>query len=164
VENNRVGFQCAGLERLLRRVPIEVILISSPMKFLICLLTSLVFAAHALLGCGAHRSCELGTAILAGSGAVDEERHCAAHDCGNGETPCDGDREPSETCSHSACSYVKAESQRVDAADDVAAFCATPAPVDLQHFAATSAAVLEPVCRVDLSSTQLYVWHCALII
>jgi hypothetical protein len=125
-------------------------------------MTSLVFAAHALLGCGAHRTCEHRTAILSDAAATHMEHDCDAHHAGHDDVPCDDER--SGSCSHSVCSYVKAEAQRIDLSNDLLALSSALAPVELGPGNATAAAVLEPVCRFDLSSTQLYVWHCALII
>jgi hypothetical protein len=134
------------------------------MQSLVCLLTSLVFAAHAVLGCGAHRTCEHGTATWADATARHAEHACVAHHNGHDATPCDNHQHSSEPCSHSVCSFVKAETQRVDVSSDVIALWAASAPAELGLGDAGSAAVFEPICRADLSSTQLYVWHCALII
>jgi hypothetical protein len=135
-----------------------------PMQSIVCLLTSLLFAAHALLGCGAHRACEHGTAIWAGSATAHAEHECVAHHDGHDGAPSDKDHDSSEPCSHSVCSFVKAETQRVDKSNDVVTSWVLSAPVELGQGDAASLAVFEPVCRTDLSSTQLYVWHCALII
>jgi hypothetical protein len=133
------------------------------MQTFVCVLTSLVFAAHALLGCGAHRTCEHRTAILADSAVRHAEHACRAHHEEHDEAPCDGDHESPDPCSHSVCSYVKAETQRVDLLNDTLALRAALTPVELQDDAA-AAAVFQPVCLADISSTHLYVWHCALII
>jgi hypothetical protein len=54
--------------------------------------------------------------------------------------------------------------QQVDVSSHMVALWAGLLPVDACHGKATTAAVSEPVCWADLSSAQLYVWHCALII
>jgi hypothetical protein len=58
---------------------------------------------------------------------------------------------------------VKAETQQIDLSDAIVAFSAALSPVDAGQGNAMTGAV-QPVCRADLSSTQVYVWHCALII
>jgi hypothetical protein len=134
------------------------------MQNVVCLVTSLVFAAHALLGCGAHRTCEHRTAVL------DEQVHshaaheCAIHHGGHSDAPADDEHHSPEPCSHTVCSYVKVETQQADLSHDVRLAWIALAPVDASAVEAVGAAVGEPVCRADLSSTQLYVWHCALII
>jgi hypothetical protein len=134
------------------------------MRTLVCLLTSLVFAVHALVGCGAHRSCEHRTAILSGHQVAHESHDCVAHHHGDREAPEDGEHDSSAPCSHSVCSYVKAETQQVDLSNAFVAFWTAMGPIEVGPSGAMSAAIVQPVCRGDLSSTQLYVWHCALII
>ena len=128
------------------------------------LLTSLVFAAHAMLGCGAHRTCDHSSAIVNCAPSSHAVQECVAHQSGHGEKPSHHGHEPSAPGSHSVCSYVKAETQRIDLSNDVAALFAAIAPVDPIHDGIFTHAVGAPICRADLSSTQLYVWHCALII
>jgi hypothetical protein len=59
---------------------------------------------------------------------------------------------------------VKADTQRIDVSQTftalLPALATTESPLNLPH---SSAAELL-LCRADLSSTQLSVWHCALII
>jgi hypothetical protein len=146
------------------RTRIHELFVSSPMQVFLCVLTSLVFASHALLGCGVHRTCEHRTAILADSAATNAKHHCDTHHDGHEEEPGDPQRESSEPCSHSACSYVKGETQRIDSSKDVVALWAAMAPIASNQADAVTASVRQPVCQADFSSTQLYVWHCALII
>jgi hypothetical protein len=54
--------------------------------------------------------------------------------------------------------------QQVDLSNAVVTFGVALAPIDLGSGDAMTASVSESVCRADISSTQLFVWHCALII
>jgi hypothetical protein len=65
---------------------------------------------------------------------------------------------------HSDCSYVKADTQQVDLSADMALLIGTIVAVDPHHEGSFAAAIRDPICRADLTSTQLFVWHCALII
>jgi len=134
------------------------------MQLFLHVLTSLVFVTHALLGCGAHRACEHSTTVNSTVAAHHAEHQCAAHHADLGDEPGQHEGEPSPPCPHSDCSFVKAETQRVDLSHDVTAWIAAIALVGSVHDGGLADAVYEPICRVDLSSTQLYVWHCALII
>jgi hypothetical protein len=133
------------------------------MQSFVCLLTSLVLAAHAVLGCGAHRPCEHRAAILADGTAAHAGHECAAHH-GHSDLPCEKERDSSEPCSHSVCSFVKAETQRVDLSNDAVTSWAGSASLALSQSGTLTAAIREPVFRADITSTHLYVWHCALII
>lgn len=134
------------------------------MQRIVYLLTSLVFAAHALLGCAAHRTCGHRTAVFTGQPENHADRDCAAHYASHGNEPGEDRHQSPETCWHSACSYVKAETPRVDVSANWAASWAVLGPVEKGQADAWAADVGEPVHRVDFSSAQLYVWHCALII
>jgi hypothetical protein len=134
------------------------------MRTLICLLTILAFAAHASLGCGAHRTCEHSTTVASEAHTCHKHSHSvAAHHRDHNATADHEEGEPCDPCSHSDCSYVKAETQQVDAASPLASSFAL-LPVSLTEVSESTNRFDEPVCQADLSSTQLYVWHCALII
>jgi hypothetical protein len=96
-------------------------------------------------------------------------RHHAAHECDSHSCHDEGqpgheEHEPSPPCQHSICSFVKAEIQRIDFSNDVVAWFPPAAALDSIQNGHVAATFGEPICRADLSSTQLYVWHCALII
>jgi hypothetical protein len=134
------------------------------MQNVLCLLTSLVFAVHALLGCAAHRSCGHRAAILPRDHEECGVHACVTHHEGHDSQPADDEHDSPAPCSHSVCSYVKAETQQVDLRNAIVAFWAVLRPIDLGPSGAVTAAVSEPICQADISSTQLFVWHCALII
>jgi hypothetical protein len=93
----------------------------------------------------------------------DHSHGVTAHHHDHDAVPDHDSDEPCEPCSQSDCNYVKAETQQVDSASHVAISFAL-LPVSRTEISESRGRVVEPVCRADLSSTQLYVWHCALII
>jgi hypothetical protein len=134
------------------------------MRTFICLLTSFVFAVHASLGCGAHRTCEHSTTVASGARTCHQHAHGATADRHDRSTaPEHGGEEPCDPGSHSDCSYVKAELQQVDAASHLA-FSFALLPLVAAEVGESPNCFGVPVCQADLSSTHLYVWHCALII
>jgi hypothetical protein len=134
------------------------------MRTFICLLTTFVFAFHASLGCGAHRACGNST-VMFGNAEVGHNhvRDITGHHHDHNGTADHEDNQPCEPCSNSDCSYVKAETQQVDAAGHLTLGTAllTFSPIETSE---PPSRYSEPLCKADLSSTQLYVWHCALII
>jgi hypothetical protein len=134
------------------------------MQFSVSLLTSLMFAAHALLGCVAHRTCEHRSAIVSCTATSHAGHACTAHHDGHDGEPAEHEGGSSESCLHSDCSYVKADTQQVDLSADMALLIGTIVAVDPHHEGSFAAAIRDPICRADLTSTQLFVWHCALII
>jgi hypothetical protein len=124
-------------------------------------LTSLVFAAHAVLGCGVHHACHEACA-----GAVAAGHSCShhGHDEGPDAPPGEGEHSPGRPCQHLACSFVKADTVRVDQGEHVSWDATT------LLFSARAEAAQRPgtagksICAADLSSAQVYVWHCALLI
>jgi hypothetical protein len=134
------------------------------MERLIQIVTSVVFAAHALLGCGVHFTCRHNPAVEVCAADHHHAHDCASHDEGSpyesGE-----DESPQAPCQHVSCSFVKAESVRLDYGGQlVNLLAATPTllePVMLPHVYRTAN---EPLCAADLTSTPLFVWHCALVI
>jgi hypothetical protein len=124
------------------------------------LLTSLVFAAHALLGCGVHHVWQQAPPIAVAAG-----HSCSHHDHNKGpEAPAGGERSPGPPCQHLACSFVKADTVRVDQGEDeswalASLLCPARAGAAQQLRSAANT-----ICAADLSSAQVYVWHCALLI
>jgi hypothetical protein len=129
-----------------------------------CLLASLVFAVHAVLGCGFHNACQHGFAVVSRTAADHVEHACAAHDHGDSHEPADDDQKPADPCQHVACSFVKAETPRIDLTHANVAWLTAMLPVTQSHRGQIASATCEPICKADLSSAQLYVWHCALLI
>ncbi len=133
------------------------------MQFSLQLFASGVFAVHAVLGCGVHHACQHGVAAGRCTAQRHAEHHCDHHS-GDREQPAGGEHAPADPCQHAVCSYVKAETQRVDLADGDAASFTTMSPVNATPAAQAASAISESLCKADLSSTHLYVLHCALII
>jgi hypothetical protein len=134
------------------------------MERLIQIVTSVVFAAHALLGCGVHYTCRHNPAVEVCSTTHDHSHDCASHHEGESQESGD-DQSPSEPCQHVSCSFVKAETVRVDQSAGHVEWVVPVAPsIELtatsQRFLTTN----EPLCAVELTSTPLFVWHCALVI
>jgi hypothetical protein len=59
---------------------------------------------------------------------------------------------------------VKADTQRLDVSNAMTALLPALVATNSRTDAPGTSAVETPLCQADLSSTQLYVWHCALII
>lgn len=133
------------------------------MRIACSLLVGLVFAAHALVGCGVHHLCQHGVSILHCTASDEAEHACHSHGCHHDSEPTDDGDEPSPPCNHSICSFVKAETSRVDFSDFVVpCFMAATAVESIDN--GPEALACEPICRDHLVATHLYVWHCALII
>jgi hypothetical protein len=133
-----------------------------PMQLIVSSLTCLFFIAHAALGCIAHRTCEHHSTI-AHAVAEHADHDCTAHHDHHDSESADDDHSP-DNCSHSDCSYVKADTQRLDVANAMTALLPALVATDSLFNASSTSATETPLCRADLSPTQLYVWHCALII
>jgi hypothetical protein len=134
------------------------------MDRLIQIVTSFVFAAHALLGCGVHFSCRHNPAVEICSSDHDHAHGCASHD--EGEPYESGEEEsPEAPCQHVSCSFVKAESVRLDqGGQPIEWLAATAALLEPAMSPQVSLSASEPLCAADLTSTPLFVWHCALVI
>jgi hypothetical protein len=132
------------------------------MQLIVSSLTCLLFAAHAVLGCIAHRTCEHHSTI-AHTAADHAEHDCTAHHEHHDCDPADRDHS-ADNCSHSDCSYVKADTQRLDISNATTALLPALVTTNSLTDGLGTSAVETLLCRADLSSTQLYVWHCALII
>jgi hypothetical protein len=135
------------------------------------IITSAIFALHALLGCAMHHSCQHGVAVARCEvGKKHQAHHCTcrhhavAHDDDGASEPCHDDHAPADPCKYTSCSYVKAETQRVNLADHQVAAVLPAATIVALHSSPIASAVCVPVSRADLSATEIYVWHCALII
>jgi hypothetical protein len=131
---------------------------------LIQFVTSVVFAAHALLGCGVHYTCRHNPAVAVCSTADHHSHDCASHHEDDSQESSD-DPAPAAPCQHVSCSFVKAETVRVEQGMGHVEWIVQVAPsIELT---ATSQRILvanEPLCAADLTSTPLFVWHCALVI
>jgi hypothetical protein len=134
------------------------------MERLIQIVTSVVFSAHALLGCGVHYACRHNPAREVCSTTHHHSHECASHDEGDSQEPLD-DHTPAVPCQHVACSFVKAESVRLEL-DRGHGECLAAAAIVVEPAAAPQVFMTthKPLCAVDLTSTPLFVWHCALII
>jgi hypothetical protein len=134
------------------------------MERLIQIVTSVVFAAHALLGCGVHYSCRHNPAREICSATQHVHHDCGGHHEGQSHESSD-EGLPEAPCQHVSCSFVKAETVRVDQGVGHVEWIAAAAM--LVEPAATPQVFLtanEPLCAADLTSTPLFVWHCALVI
>jgi hypothetical protein len=63
-----------------------------------------------------------------------------------------------------ACSFVKADTVRIEHGERNASPIASPLCLRHMEAAQVGRAECEPICVANLSSTHLYVWHCALLI
>ncbi len=131
------------------------------MPAVVFLLTSLVFAVHALLGCGIHHACEYGAEVVAAASGCEKHGHSHEH-CHHGGHP-PHEHEPCEPCAHASCSYVKAETQQVSSLVQMTYVFMLPA-VEPYVVSLRAGSVRAPEMRGDCYATELYVWHCALII
>jgi hypothetical protein len=130
------------------------------MRYTICLLTNLMFAAHCFLGCCAHHvhahegSCQL---VL-----------CGEHDdCGHDHhaapgTPADHDC-PSKPCHGGCCIYVKSEMTNADRGMQLISGMAQAAD-SLYHPAIEEAQANVVEASPPLISQHLYVLNCALLL
>jgi hypothetical protein len=124
----------------------------------------LVFAAHAVLGCGVHHVCLHGSTIAEG---IDHQ--CSHHDavpgpCGQSQAPADDGPCPLDRCQHMSCSFVKADTVRIDHGERSGSLVGAPLQAVYTFAAQRRLADCEPACPAILSAAQLYVWHCALLI
>ncbi|MEX0612098.1 MAG: hypothetical protein WD229_08250 [Pirellulales bacterium] len=128
------------------------------------LLTSVIFAAHALLGCGVHHICQHGSVV------VESAAHqCSHHDGpashrGDSHAPADNHQCPMQQCQHMACSFVKTDTVRIDHGERTISLVASLHCTAQTDAAQTHHAACDPICKANFSSVQLYVWHCALLI
>jgi hypothetical protein len=128
------------------------------------ILMSVVFAVHALLGCSAHCACPHNPVLHIVGTLCQTEHDVGKHGEGESHEPCDHDS-PDCDCQHVSCSYVKADTVRfVQGGGHVARVTLTPVLVGTsqssQHFVRDSG----QLAAANLSSTPVYVWHCALVI
>jgi hypothetical protein len=101
------------------------------MKRFQSVLASLMFAAHALVGCGAHQACQYSaTSQHDDEHTPGEHAHhdCGAHD-GESSTPCDHESSPA-ACDHEDCSYLKVNSSQADVNADLFSLAAFSVSVD----------------------------------
>lgn len=130
------------------------------MQFFVCLLTSLVFAVHVIVGCTCgHRTKWLGD--LAAPQA-DYARDGRYGDPGGGDRR--GGQQSPKSCPHAASNYLKAELKQVDASPGTMSLYAFQDLSATREPQAPTSSVVQPVCRLEISNAQLFVWHCALII
>jgi hypothetical protein len=134
------------------------------MERLIQIVTSVVFAAHALLGCGVHHTCRHNPVVAVCSTTHDHSHHCASHHEGESHES-GGEQSPAEPCQHVSCSFVKAETVRLDQGVGHVEWIIPVAPaIELTATSQRLLALHEPLCTADLNSTPLFVWYCALVI
>lgn len=123
--------------------------------------TSLLFAAHVLLGCCAHHA--HGQGCQAGYEVAVMGDHCDHHDAG--QTSCHGaDHCPGGPCSHGWCTYVKIDGVRVDRDSSQSPWVASPAALADLLAAACPWGEHVPMVPVEAHSPRLYLLHCALVI
>lgn len=128
------------------------------------LLTSLAFAAHALLGCGVHHVWQQGSAVFEHAELSCSHHGDLSHYPGHSPAPADHQPCPSERCPHIGCTFVKADTVRIDLNDQTASPVATPRCAVQASFTDFGRAECDVAGLAKLSSAHLYVWHCALLI
>lgn len=130
------------------------------MQIFVCVLTSLFLAVNAMVGC----PCGHRTTLLGDSPTPHGTHFGTVHHDGHGGG--NEHKEPTDPdpCPHASSNYVKAQLTHIDVSPD--AFLPHSAVDPSTPYApkATTSNELRPRCRLDLSSAQIYVWHCALII
>jgi len=136
------------------------------MRRLVQIFTSLTFAVHAVLGCCAHHACGRADAHEPKGPSAHVSHDCHGNDCERSEPV--GEKEwPSQTCEHTACSFVKAELVQVAGPDVQVCWVMT-----LDGLAGGSGMFsgvgflnsAEYDFSPNLAAAPLYVWHCALLI
>jgi hypothetical protein len=126
--------------------------------------TILIFAIHAMLGCGAHHTCAHAQATAVGRADRHADHGCPAghhHDSAPDE---DNDREPASPCQHVACSFVKVDPLPVDQGQGDVAWVSAWMLADGANSAQPIPAAFDLPCKANQPSVQIYVWHCALLI
>jgi hypothetical protein len=124
------------------------------------LLTTLVFAAHAILGCGVHHLCAVPVELP--SHGCSQHGGLMSHHS-ESPVPTDGEDRSGHSCNHTACAFVKADTPRIEHGERSLLPVCVPIPI-----ARVPAAVLywqsPEKIGAGILSAQLYVWHCALLI
>jgi hypothetical protein len=128
------------------------------------LLANVLFGVHALAGCNAHHAWSHGVASYDQSAVQHADHDCLSDHHDHPHVPSRDSEGPAHPSQHDACSFVKAETVRINHGYSYDAWLTALLPVDQCPCDQLAFADFEPICRADLSSTQLYVWHCALII
>jgi hypothetical protein len=127
------------------------------------ILTSLLFAAHAVFGCCTHH-------VHRSEGLVERQALCddmhagASEHSSHGDAPDEGHQHRGNGCEHFQCVYVKAEIEggQIDLID-----CGySPAFAYSDIYSQTVSGSLRSLAAsfAHADSTELYVWHCALLI
>lgn len=131
------------------------------------ILTALLLAVHAMVGCCAHHACGAGVdcghkqatlALHAWGGAVTVDDAFVAH-----ETSHEGQLPP-KPCSHGKCTYVAAAAARVDLGSEPCPWTAAALGTVARSAASASNAAMPLNCRTAAVGPSLYVCYCALLI
>jgi hypothetical protein len=126
-------------------------------------LTCLVFVAHAMLGCCVHHLCEHDPLQGEHLAAHAHHNHFACHsDAPDGPSHEHSDND--HQCDHVACSFVKADSLHVDFERQLSPFDIILSFEFDSLPSLAKTASWPAICKADISSAHLYVWHCALLI
>jgi hypothetical protein len=134
-----------------------------PMREFIGILTSLVFASHAALGCCAHHAHAARHGSAGAHGVGSDWRHDhAGHE--HNDTPVDEEEHSSGGCDDGSCVFLKSDLAKVHVAGNHALCLPADAACAVQRPNMRAAAISFRTLSVDARSAELYVWHCALLI
>ena len=129
-------------------------------------ITTILFAAHALLGCCAHHACAFNSAFHGTHDAIVAAH--AGHDCadshGRSHEPVENGEPPRDPCHHDSCSYVPVQPPRVDHDGGQVLWLAAVMPSPTGEAEYVSPTTCDSGFPVGSYSDDLYVRFCALLI
>jgi hypothetical protein len=126
-------------------------------------LTTLLFAAHAMLGCCAHHACGAEVARHDELVATHADHHCST-DHGDSHEPGENGEQPFGPCHHDACSFVKIQPVRVDHGGGQGLWVAAELPLISGGIDEISKSLFEAGLPAPSCPARLYVRFCALLI
>ena len=127
--------------------------------------TTMLFAAHALLGCCAHHACGAGVAandLGDCSVACHSDDHCPAEH-GTSHDPAEEGQAPCGPCDHESCSFVKVQPVRVDDGSGQVGWIAAVVPA-ASHVNTASQTLIDAGFPFASYAAPLYVRFCALLL
>jgi hypothetical protein len=137
------------------------------MRRIVYFVMSLLFAAHVAVGCCLHHvhreACHSHSHLV---GCAEEHQHellPPLEGTDSDQAPPYDDHHPANQCEHSVCTYVRAENTLLDVSSTLSAAVSIATPNLLLKSSEFS--LESPFSKVLLAPrTELYVWHCALLI
>lgn len=129
-----------------------------------CLLTNLIFGAHALIGCNPIHAWSHGFESNDSAAAQPADHNSLADHRDNPLAPANNNEDPAHPDQHDSCSFVKASTVRIDRGDSHVSWLTALTPPNYGPVVHASHAACEPILNANFDSAQLYVWHCALLI